>query len=125
LSDSLSAQRKSHIHFFGYHSIGSVSTLTKWIYVFFQKMNSYFNFKIIIYSIIYYNIAISVMKLFISVAYDKLWWFQHVNFIFSQNLVSLFWGLFNDETDLRVRYFAYETDVRARHFAYEILQWQF
>jgi len=29
--------------------------------------------------------------------------FQHVNFIFSQNFISLFWGLFNDETDLRVR----------------------
>jgi hypothetical protein len=30
--------------------------------------------------------------------------FEHVNFIFSQNFISLFWGLFNDETDLRVRY---------------------
>jgi len=30
--------------------------------------------------------------------------FQHVNFKFSQNLISIFWGLFNDETDLRVRY---------------------
>jgi hypothetical protein len=29
---------------------------------------------------------------------------QHVNFIFSQNFISLFWGLFNDETtDLGVR----------------------
>jgi hypothetical protein len=35
-----------------------------------------------------------------SVAYDD---FQHVNFIFSQNFISLFWGLFNDETDLIVR----------------------
>jgi hypothetical protein len=35
-----------------------------------------------------------------SVAYDD---FQHVNFIFSQNFISLFWGLFNDETDLTVR----------------------
>jgi hypothetical protein len=30
--------------------------------------------------------------------------FQHVNFIFSQNFISLFWGLFNDETNLKVRY---------------------
>jgi hypothetical protein len=30
--------------------------------------------------------------------------FQHVKFIFSQNFISLFWGLFIDETDLRVRY---------------------
>jgi len=32
--------------------------------------------------------------------YDE---FQHVNFIFSQIFISLFWGLFIDETDLRVR----------------------
>jgi hypothetical protein len=30
--------------------------------------------------------------------------FQHVNFIFSKNVISLFWGLFNNEIDLRVRY---------------------
>jgi hypothetical protein len=36
-----------------------------------------------------------------SIAYDD---FQHVNFIFAQNFISLFWGLFNDKTDLRVRY---------------------
>jgi hypothetical protein len=39
-----------------------------------------------------------------SVAYDNYNDFQHANFIFSQNFISLFWGLFNDETDLRVRY---------------------
>jgi hypothetical protein len=38
-----------------------------------------------------------------NVAYDKYDDIQHDNFIFSQNLISLFWGLFNDETDLRVR----------------------
>jgi len=35
--------------------------------------------------------------------YDNYDDFQHVDFIFSQNFISLFWGLFNDETDLRVR----------------------
>ncbi len=31
--------------------------------------------------------------------------FHHVNFIFSQNFISLFWGLFNDKTNLtRVSY---------------------
>jgi len=30
--------------------------------------------------------------------------FQHDNFIFSQKFISLFWGLFNDETDLGLRY---------------------
>jgi len=38
-----------------------------------------------------------------SVAYDNYDDFEHVNFIFSQIFISLFWGLFNDETDLRVR----------------------
>jgi hypothetical protein len=38
-----------------------------------------------------------------SVVYDNYNDFQHVNFIFSQNFISLFWDLFNDETDLRVR----------------------
>ncbi len=37
------------------------------------------------------------------VAYDNHDEFQHVNFTFSQNFISLFWGLFNDETALRVR----------------------
>jgi len=36
-------------------------------------------------------------------AYDNNDDFQHVNLIFSQNFILLFWGLFNDETDLRVR----------------------
>jgi hypothetical protein len=38
------------------------------------------------------------------VTYDNFDDFQHVNFIFPQNFISLFWGLLNDETDLRVRY---------------------
>jgi hypothetical protein len=39
-----------------------------------------------------------------NVAYDNYEDFQHVNFIFSQIFISLFWGLFNDEIDLRLRY---------------------
>ncbi len=39
-----------------------------------------------------------------SVVYDNYDDFQHLNFIFSQNFISLFWGLFNDEIDLKVRY---------------------
>jgi hypothetical protein len=38
-----------------------------------------------------------------SVAYDNYDDFQHVNFIFSQNFISLFSWLFNDETNLRVK----------------------
>jgi hypothetical protein len=38
-----------------------------------------------------------------SVDYGNYDDFQHVNFIFSQNFISLFWGLFNDKIDLRVR----------------------
>jgi hypothetical protein len=37
------------------------------------------------------------------VAYDNYDDFQHVKFIFYQIFISLFWRLFNDETDLRVR----------------------
>jgi hypothetical protein len=39
-----------------------------------------------------------------SVAYDNYDDFQHVNFVFSQIFISLFWWLFNDEIDLMVRY---------------------
>jgi hypothetical protein len=39
-----------------------------------------------------------------NVAYDNYDDFQHVNFIISQIFISLFWGLFIDEIDLRVRY---------------------
>jgi isopentenyldiphosphate isomerase len=39
-----------------------------------------------------------------NVAYDNYNDFQHVNFIFSQNFISLFCGLFNDKTELKVRY---------------------
>jgi hypothetical protein len=42
-----------------------------------------------------------------SVAYDNYNDFEHVNFISSQKFISLFWGLFNDETDLRVRYLVF------------------
>jgi len=45
-----------------------------------------------------------VVKLFTLVAYDNYDDFQHVNFIFSQTFISLFWGLFNDEIDLKIRY---------------------
>jgi hypothetical protein len=34
-----------------------------------------------------------------SVAYDNSDDFQHINIIFSQNFISPFLGLFNDETD--------------------------
>jgi len=38
-----------------------------------------------------------------SVAYDNYDDFQHVNFIFSHNFISLFWEFFNDETNIRLR----------------------
>ncbi len=40
-----------------------------------------------------------------NVTYDNYDDSQHVNFIFSQKSISLFWGLFNDEINLKVRYF--------------------
>jgi hypothetical protein len=39
-----------------------------------------------------------------NITYDNYDDFQHVNFIFSQNFISLFWGLFNDKIDLSVTY---------------------
>jgi len=39
-----------------------------------------------------------------SVCYVNCNDFQHVNFTFSQNFISLFSGLFDDETDPRVMY---------------------
>jgi hypothetical protein len=50
-----------------------------------------------------------------SVAYDDHYDdFQHVNFIFAQKFVSLFWGLFNDETNLRVGYCFQDPKERER-----------
>jgi hypothetical protein len=38
------------------------------------------------------------------VTHDNYDDFQHVNVIFTQIFISLFWGLFDDETDFRMRY---------------------
>jgi hypothetical protein len=38
-----------------------------------------------------------------NVAYDFYGDFHHNKFIFSQNFISLFWELFNDEIDLKVK----------------------
>jgi hypothetical protein len=45
------------------------------------------------------------------VTYDHYDDFQHINFIFSQNFISLFLGLFNDKTNLWGRYFSSDYDV--------------
>jgi hypothetical protein len=46
---------------------------------------------------IYYEIVTWVAEIIQSVAYDNNYvGFQHVNFLFSQKFISLFWGLFND-----------------------------
>jgi len=49
------------------YSLGSLSTLTKRIIIFFQKMNLFLNFEIIYFSITYYNIVICIVTLF------KMW----------------------------------------------------
>jgi hypothetical protein len=64
-------------------------------------MNSFLVFEIIYFSIIYCNIDMS-SEIIQSVAHGNYDDFQHVNFIFSQYSSSLFWGLFNAETDLSV-----------------------
>jgi hypothetical protein len=54
-----------------------------------------------------------------SVAYDNYDDFQHVNFIFSQIFTSLFGGLFNDKTNLRVRYSKYFFKIGERKYIHE------
>ncbi len=73
-----------------YCSLGSVSTLTKRIIIFFQKLNSFLNLEIIIifhHLLLYCDISNEIIQ---SIAYDNYDDFQHVNFIFSQNFISLF-----------------------------------
>lgn len=64
----------------------------------FHKMNSVLNLEMIYFSIIYYNIVIQ------NVAYDNFDNFQDGNSTFSKEINSLFWTLFNDETNIRERY---------------------
>jgi hypothetical protein len=56
-------------------------------------MNSFFNFEIIKLSIIYYDICDMSSEIIQSATYDNYNDFQHVNFIFSQNFISLFLGI--------------------------------
>jgi hypothetical protein len=53
-------------------------------------MNSFFNFEFIKFSIIYYDICDTSSEIIQSASYDNYNDFQHVNFIFSQNFISLF-----------------------------------
>ncbi len=56
-----------------------------------------------------------------SVAYDSYDDFQHINFIVSHKCVSLFWGLFEDEIGLRVKY---AIDSKAKYHAkYRVNMW--
>jgi hypothetical protein len=87
-----------------YRSLGSVSTLTKMNKFFLSKNKFVFKFwnQIFFHHLLSYcDLSREIIQ---NVAYDNYDDFQHVNFVFSQIFISLSWGLFNDETDLRVRY---------------------
>jgi hypothetical protein len=57
-----------------------------------------------------------------SVAYDNYDDFQHINAMFSQKkFISLFLGLFNDETNLRVRYYFSRENENTYHQPLAIL----
>jgi len=86
-----------------YCRLGSVSTLTKWINVFSKNENFKFFWNyIFFYHLLWYcDMSSEIIQ---NVAYENYDDFQHVNFMFSQNFISLIWGLFNDETDLGIRY---------------------
>jgi hypothetical protein len=47
----------------------------------------------------YYDIEVN-SEIIQTISYDNYDGFQHVNFVFPQNL---FWGLFNDKTIVKVR----------------------
>ncbi len=85
------------------NNLGSVSTLTKMNNYFFSKnqfflkmWNSWIFRDLIIYDIVTWvteiiqSVAMIIRMIFNSTSHKKI--------------ISLFWGLFNDETDLRVRF---------------------
>ncbi len=69
-------KQNAHCENFIYQSLGSVSTSTQRIIIYFQNMNSFFNFEILIIFIIYYNDMSS--EIIQSVVYDNYDDFQHV-----------------------------------------------
>jgi hypothetical protein len=86
-----------------YHSLESVSTLTRWIIIFFKTefVCKIWNYWILHDLLWYFHMSNEIIQ---SEACDNYDDFQRVKFIFSQKSISLFWVLFNHETDLRVRY---------------------
>jgi hypothetical protein len=85
-----------------YHSLGSIFKLTKQIIIIFQKKLIFKNLKLLdFHDLLWY--CHKNCEIIQSVAYDNYDDFQHVNFIFSQKFISLFWGLFNDKTNLKIR----------------------
>jgi hypothetical protein len=54
-----------------------------------------------------------------SLNYDNYDDFQHVDFVFSQKFISLFWGLFNDKNDFFFFFFGLKcpkVEEITRHF---------
>ncbi len=78
-----------HTQFWYYCNLKSIFTFTKWIF---------FNYKIFHRLLWYCHMSSEIIQ---SVTYDNYNDFQYANFIFSQIFISLFWGLFNHEIDLR------------------------
>jgi hypothetical protein len=96
----VSSMRSPH----DYRSLGSVSTLTKTNYYYFSKNEFVFkiwNYYFFHHLLLYCDMSNEIIH---SIAYDNYDDFQHLNFIFSQIFISQFWGIFNGETDLRVRH---------------------
>jgi hypothetical protein len=54
------------------------------------------------------------------VANDNYNNFQHLTFIFSQKIISLFWKLFTDELNIRVRY--YNVHVYIKYIYIRLMQ---
>ncbi len=91
----------------GWSSIEDVKllcTMTKQILNFLKIINSFlkkFNYFFFSWSIVFFSsFMIIYFQILASYIYDI---FQHLKFIFSQNFVSIFKGLFDDNIDPRVK----------------------
>ncbi len=101
-----------------YHSLRSIYTLTERIKIFFSKKEFVFlilKLYIFHHLLWYYDMTSEIIQ---NVAYANYDDFQHVNFVFSQNFNSLFWRLFNDETNFRVRYSRYQIITKSNNNPY-------
>jgi hypothetical protein len=89
---------------FTYRSLVSIFTSTKQTIILKKNQFVYriWNYRNFHHLLKYLHMNSEIIQ---NVAYDNYDNFQHVNFLFSRKFISLFWRLFNDKSDLKLRYF--------------------